>query len=42
MSTRVDPAIIGGMVARIGSMVYDASVTPQLEKIRSRSSMDEG
>jgi F-type H+-transporting ATPase subunit delta len=36
VSSRVDPAIIGGLVARIGSTVYDASVTRQLEKIRSR------
>ena len=36
MSARVDPAIIGGVVARIGSTVYDGSVTRQLEKIKSR------
>jgi F0F1-type ATP synthase delta subunit len=36
VSSRVDPAIIGGLIARIGSTVYDASVTRQLEKIRSR------
>jgi F-type H+-transporting ATPase subunit delta len=36
MTSRVDPAIIGGVIARIGSTVYDASVTRQLEKIRSR------
>ena len=36
LSTRVDPAILGGVVARIGSMVYDGSVTRQLEKIRNR------
>jgi F-type H+-transporting ATPase subunit delta len=36
MTARVDPAIIGGVIARIGSTVYDASVTRQLEKIRSR------
>jgi F-type H+-transporting ATPase subunit delta len=36
VSSRVDPAIIGGLVARIGSTVYDASVTRQLEKIRNR------
>ena len=32
----VDPAIIGGVVARIGSTVYDASVTRQLEKMKQR------
>jgi F-type H+-transporting ATPase subunit delta len=36
LATRVDPTIIGGLVARIGSTVYDGSVTRQLEKIRSR------
>ena len=36
VSSRVDPSLIGGLVARIGSTVYDASVTRQLEKIRSR------
>jgi F-type H+-transporting ATPase subunit delta len=36
MTSRVDPTIIGGVIARIGSTVYDASVTRQLEKIRSR------
>jgi F-type H+-transporting ATPase subunit delta len=34
--TRVDPNLIGGIVARIGSTVYDASVTRQLERIKSR------
>ena len=36
VTSRVDPAIIGGMVARIGSTVYDASITRQLEKMRNR------
>jgi F-type H+-transporting ATPase subunit delta len=36
MSTRVDPTIIGGLVARIGSTVYDASVVRQLEKMKER------
>jgi F-type H+-transporting ATPase subunit delta len=36
VSSRVEPGIIGGLIARIGSIVYDASVTRQLEKIRSR------
>lgn len=34
LETRVDPSIIGGAVARIGSTVYDGSVTRQLEKLR--------
>jgi F-type H+-transporting ATPase subunit delta len=36
VETRVDPGIIGGMVARVGSIVYDASVTRQLEKMKER------
>jgi F-type H+-transporting ATPase subunit delta len=36
MSMRVDPSLIGGAVARIGSTVYDASVATQLQKIRQR------
>jgi F-type H+-transporting ATPase subunit delta len=34
MTTRVDPAIIGGLVARVGSTVYDASVMRQLQRMR--------
>jgi F-type H+-transporting ATPase subunit delta len=34
MSALVDPAIIGGVVARIGSLVYDGSVRRQLEKMK--------
>jgi F-type H+-transporting ATPase subunit delta len=33
---QVDPALIGGMVARVGSVVYDGSVARQLEKMKSR------
>jgi F-type H+-transporting ATPase subunit delta len=36
VSTRVDPAIIGGAVARIGSTVYDGSVTTQLARMRQK------
>ena len=36
LETRIDPAIIGGLVARVGSTVYDASVTRQLEKMKER------
>jgi F-type H+-transporting ATPase subunit delta len=36
MSTSVDPSIIGGVIARIGSVVYDGSVATQLAKIRDR------
>lgn len=34
MEARVDPAIIGGVVTKIGSVVYDGSVKRQLEKMR--------
>jgi F-type H+-transporting ATPase subunit delta len=36
LSTKVDQSIIGGMVARIGSTVYDASVTRQLERMKEK------
>ena len=36
LATKIDPSIIGGLVARIGSTVYDASVTRQLEKMKAR------
>ena len=36
LSTRVDPAIIGGLVARVGGTVYDASVTNQLKRLKQR------
>jgi F-type H+-transporting ATPase subunit delta len=38
LSARVDPALIGGMVARVGSTVYDGSVAVQLEKLKARLS----
>jgi F-type H+-transporting ATPase subunit delta len=34
MKTSVDPAILGGVVTRIGSVVYDGSVKRQLEKMK--------
>lgn len=36
METRVDASIIGGAVARIGSTVYDGSVTTHLQKVKER------
>ena len=36
LETRVDPSIIGGVVARVGSTVYDGSVTRQLERMREK------
>ncbi|MGQ0734967.1 MAG: ATP synthase F1 subunit delta [Acidobacteriota bacterium] len=32
----VDPSLLGGVVARIGSTVYDGSIRTQLEKMRQR------
>jgi F-type H+-transporting ATPase subunit delta len=34
LENRVDPSIIGGAVTRIGSTVYDGSITRQLEKMK--------
>ncbi len=34
MTTRVEPGLIGGLVTRIGSVVYDGSVKRQLERMR--------
>jgi F-type H+-transporting ATPase subunit delta len=34
LEARVDPSIIGGAITRIGSTVYDGSVTRQLEKMK--------
>jgi F-type H+-transporting ATPase subunit delta len=34
LETRVDPSIIGGVITRIGSTVYDGSVTTQLQKLK--------
>jgi F-type H+-transporting ATPase subunit delta len=36
MTERVDPSIVGGVVARVGSFVYDASITRQIERLRDR------
>lgn len=36
MTTRVDPAIIGGVVTRIGSTVYDGSIATQLARLREK------
>ena len=35
LETRVDPSIIGGAITRIGSTVYDGSITRQLEKMKA-------
>ena len=36
MTARVDPALIGGAVARVGGVVYDGSIATQLIKMRER------
>ena len=38
LSTKVDPAIIGGVVTRIGSTIYDGSVARQLQKMKEKLS----
>ena len=35
-TSRVDPALIGGAVARVGGVVYDGSVATQLARMRER------
>jgi F-type H+-transporting ATPase subunit delta len=34
LEAKVDPSIIGGVVTRVGSLVYDGSVTTQLQKMK--------
>jgi F-type H+-transporting ATPase subunit delta len=36
MTTKVDESIIGGVVTRIGGIVYDGSVATRLAKVRDR------
>jgi F-type H+-transporting ATPase subunit delta len=36
IDAHVDPSIIGGVVARVGSMVFDGSVTRQLEIMKTQ------
>ena len=36
MDARVDPSLVGGVVARIGSTVYDASIATQLQKMKQK------
>lgn len=35
LETEVDPELLGGVVARIGSTVYDGSIKRQIERLRS-------
>jgi F-type H+-transporting ATPase subunit delta len=36
IETAVDPSLIGGVVAQVGSTIYDGSVRQQLEAFKSR------
>lgn len=36
LSERVDPGIMGGVVARVGSLVFDSSVARHLERLKQR------
>jgi F-type H+-transporting ATPase subunit delta len=36
MTTNVDPGLIGGAVARVGTTVFDGSIATQLERIKER------
>jgi len=36
ISERVDPEMIGGLVAKVGSLVFDASITRQLQRMRQQ------
>ena len=36
MTERVDPSIVGGFVARVGSVVFDGSIARHLERIREK------
>lgn len=36
LSMQVDPALMGGVVARVGSIVYDGSVASRLQRMKNR------
>jgi F-type H+-transporting ATPase subunit delta len=36
IETRIDPAIIGGAVTRVGSTVYDGSIATQLQRFKQK------
>jgi len=42
ITERVDPAIIGGVIAKVGSFVYDASLMRQLERMRDTLTAGQG
>jgi F-type H+-transporting ATPase subunit delta len=41
LESRIDPAIIGGAVTRVGSTVYDGSIATQLKKIKEQLATSE-
>jgi F-type H+-transporting ATPase subunit delta len=36
LAARVDPSVIGGVVARIGSVVYDGTIARQLARMKEQ------
>ncbi len=40
LTERVDPAILGGVIAKVGSVVYDGSVVRQIERMREQLHRD--
>ena len=36
VSMRVDPSLVGGVVARVGSTVYDGSIVRHMDRMRER------
>lgn len=36
LSVRVDPELVGGLVARVGDLVFDGSLRSQLEQLRAQ------
>lgn len=36
LTERVDPSIVGGVIANVGSLVFDGSVVRQLERLRQK------
>jgi F-type H+-transporting ATPase subunit delta len=36
MEVAIDPALIGGVVAQVGSTIFDGSVRQQLQAFKSR------
>lgn len=38
LTERVDPEIVGGLIARVGSLVFDGSLTRQVQRMREQLS----